>query len=118
MQFTAKFDVFFPLKKQIRHLRLNLSKIVMLRNDEHQTGVSFTNHLCKLQSRYNKVNGANNALLFHQHFYSDVVACFRPQLCIGHILCIGDDISNKSSNVKLNINDVCNLINISSGQFN
>jgi hypothetical protein len=31
---------------------------------------------------------------------------------------IGDDISTKSSNVKININDVCNLISVSSKQFN
>ena len=31
---------------------------------------------------------------------------------------IRDDISIKSSNVKININDVCNLINASSEQFN
>jgi hypothetical protein len=31
---------------------------------------------------------------------------------------IGDDISIKSSNVKLNINDVCNLISVSSERFN
>ena len=31
---------------------------------------------------------------------------------------IGDDISIKSSNVKLNINNVCNLIRPSSEQFN
>ncbi len=31
---------------------------------------------------------------------------------------IGDDISIKSKNVKLNINDVCNLISVSSERFN
>jgi hypothetical protein len=31
---------------------------------------------------------------------------------------IGDDISMKSSNVKTNINNVCNLISVSSEQFN
>jgi hypothetical protein len=31
---------------------------------------------------------------------------------------IGDDISIKSSNLKLNINDVCNLISVSSEHFN
>jgi hypothetical protein len=31
---------------------------------------------------------------------------------------IGDDISIKSANVKLNINDVCNLISVSSERFN
>jgi len=31
---------------------------------------------------------------------------------------IGDDISIKSSNVKININDVCNLISMSSECFN
>jgi hypothetical protein len=31
---------------------------------------------------------------------------------------IGDDISIKSSNVKININDVCNLISVSSERFN
>ncbi len=31
---------------------------------------------------------------------------------------IGDDISIKSANVKLNINDVCNLISVSSEHFN
>jgi hypothetical protein len=34
------------------------------------------------------------------------------------ILIIGDDISIKSSNVKININDVCNLISVSSKHFN
>jgi hypothetical protein len=31
---------------------------------------------------------------------------------------IGDDISIKSANVKLNINDVCNLLSVSSEHFN
>jgi hypothetical protein len=31
---------------------------------------------------------------------------------------IGDDILMKSSNVKININNVCNLISVSSEQFN
>jgi hypothetical protein len=31
---------------------------------------------------------------------------------------IGDDISMKSSNVKININDVCDLISVSSEHFN
>ncbi len=31
---------------------------------------------------------------------------------------IGDDISIKSANVKLNIKDVCNLISVSSEHFN
>jgi hypothetical protein len=35
------------------------------------------------------------------------------------LLCfIGDDISIKSANVKLNINNVCNLISVSSERFN
>jgi len=34
------------------------------------------------------------------------------------ILFIGDDITIKSSNVKININDVCNLISVSSEHFN
>jgi len=34
------------------------------------------------------------------------------------VIFIGDDISIKSSNVKLNINDVCNLISVSSEHFN
>ncbi len=31
---------------------------------------------------------------------------------------IGDDILTKSSNVKININNVCNLISVSSKRFN
>jgi hypothetical protein len=34
------------------------------------------------------------------------------------IIAIGDNISIKSTNVKLNINDVCNLISVSSERFN
>ncbi len=32
--------------------------------------------------------------------------------------CIGDDILTKSSNVKININNICNLISLSSERFN
>jgi hypothetical protein len=38
------------------------------------------------------------------------------QVSFGQI--IGDDISTKSSNVKININNVCNLISASSEQLN
>jgi hypothetical protein len=34
------------------------------------------------------------------------------------VVIIGDDIAIKSSNVKININDVCNLISVSSERFN
>jgi hypothetical protein len=34
------------------------------------------------------------------------------------VFSIGDNISIKSANVKLNINDVCNLISVSSEHFN
>ncbi len=34
------------------------------------------------------------------------------------MLHIGDNISTKSSNLKININNVCNLISVSSEQFN
>jgi hypothetical protein len=36
----------------------------------------------------------------------------------GIVSIIGDDISIKSANVKLNIKDVCNLISMSSEHFN
>jgi hypothetical protein len=41
-----------------------------------------------------------------------------PDALIGSQTYIGDNISIKSANVKLNINDVCNLISVSSERFN
>jgi hypothetical protein len=57
---------------------------------------------------------ADGFLVFEK--YIDVI--FMVFFRYLEITIIGDNISIKSANVKLNINDICNLISLSSERFN
>ncbi len=61
--------------------------------------------------------------LHDTHFLSDSIisnmgVCAVDVMISEYVMCIGDNISIKSSNVKININNICNLINRSREQFN
>ena len=104
---------------------LKATKIILLLNQNLHFSYFLSKKEKKVFSFFITINNINGNLItsndfgFSQVFaVQKIISFFLSAHVASAIPFIGDNISIESANVKININDICNLIGVSSERFN